>query len=73
LTRLVADKQFSDHYSYSALSYFLLIKPLIVLFSTIFLWGLLPVAVALVFGLPVYMRAARRWGAYQAGIAVENL
>ncbi|CAD6591338.1 MAG: hypothetical protein TREMPRED_006073, partial [Tremellales sp. Tagirdzhanova-0007] len=33
---------FSDHYSYSALQYFLLVKPLIVLFSTILLIALLP-------------------------------
>ncbi|KAL7424856.1 hypothetical protein Q5752_000541 [Cryptotrichosporon argae] len=64
---------FSDHYSYSALSYFLLIKPVIVLFSTILVLALLPMSIALVFALPVYLRAARRWGKWQAGVAMDNL
>ncbi|WWD15583.1 hypothetical protein CI109_100005 [Kwoniella shandongensis] len=64
---------FLDHYSYSALSYFLLIKPLITLFSTIAVIALLPVGVATVFGFPVYLRAARRWGRWQAEVAMENL
>jgi hypothetical protein len=44
-----------------------------VLFSTIALWALFPVAVALVFTLPMYLRAARRWGRWQAEVALENL
>ncbi|KAK8870124.1 hypothetical protein IAR55_000694 [Kwoniella newhampshirensis] len=64
---------FLDHYSYSALSYFLLIKPLITLFSTIVVIALLPIGAATIFGFPVYLRAARRWGRWQAEVAVENL
>ncbi|WVN87054.1 uncharacterized protein L203_102230 [Cryptococcus depauperatus CBS 7841] len=62
-----------DHYSYSALSYFLLIKPLLTLFSTVVIIVLLPVAVATVFGLPVWLRILERWGNWQAEVAVENL
>lgn len=65
--------QFSDHYSYSALVYFLLIKPLVVLFSTIVIIALFPLCAVLVVPLPVYLRAARRWGRWQAGVAVDNL
>ena len=65
--------QFSDHYSYSALVYFLLIKPLLVVFPTIIIIVLFPVCLILFFVLPVYLRAARRWGRWQAGIAVANL
>ncbi|ORX38073.1 hypothetical protein BD324DRAFT_624406 [Kockovaella imperatae] len=64
---------FCDHYSYSALVYFLLIKPLVVLFPTIFIVALFPVCFLTIFALPVYLRAMRRWGKWQAGIAVENL
>ncbi|WVR08317.1 hypothetical protein IAU60_005370 [Kwoniella sp. DSM 27419] len=64
---------FLDHYSYSALSYFLLIKPLITLFSTIVVLALLPVAFVTIFGLPVYLRLLRRWGRWQAEVAIENL
>lgn len=65
--------QFTDHYSYSALSYFLLIKPIVTLFSTILVLALFPLALGTIFGLPVYLRAARRWGRWQAGVALENL
>ncbi|RXK38006.1 hypothetical protein M231_04675 [Tremella mesenterica] len=64
---------FSDHYSYSALTYFLLIKPLITLFSTIIILAMLPISFALIFLIPVYLRAMRRWGRWQASVAVENL
>ncbi|WVW86589.1 hypothetical protein I302_108639 [Kwoniella bestiolae CBS 10118] len=64
---------FLDHYSYSALSYFLLIKPLITLFSTIVIIVLLPIAVGTIIGLPVYLRVLRRWGKWQAEVAIENL
>jgi hypothetical protein len=50
-----------------------LIKPLLTLLSTVFLLALLPVAVVLVFGFPVYLRMAKRWGDWQAGVALENL
>lgn len=65
--------QFADHYSYSALSYFLLIKPLITLFSTILVVALFPVCLALFFLMPIYLRVIRRWGKWQAGIAIGNL
>ncbi|WWC95282.1 hypothetical protein V866_002141 [Kwoniella sp. B9012] len=64
---------FLDHYSYSALSYFLLIKPLIVLFSTIVIIVLLPVAIGTIVGLPIYLRMLRKWGKWQAEVAIENL
>ena len=62
-----------DHYSYSALSYFVLLKPLVVLFSTILLLAFFPIALVLLPLLPIYLRAVRVWGRYQAGIAMENL
>lgn len=65
--------QFCDHYSYSALAYFVLIKPLVVLFSTIVLVALFPIALVLIPLLPIYLRAARVWGKYQAHVAMENL
>ena len=67
------DVQFLDHYSYSSLSYFLLVKPLLVLLSTIALWVLFLVSAVLVFTIPIYLRAARRWGSWQAGVAMGNL
>ncbi|KAI9631761.1 uncharacterized protein MKK02DRAFT_35587 [Dioszegia hungarica] len=64
---------FCDHYSYSALCYFVLIKPLLTLFPTIAIIALLPIAFVSGFGSPVYLRAARRWGRWQAGVALDNL
>ncbi|WVF68876.1 hypothetical protein IAT40_003649 [Kwoniella sp. CBS 6097] len=64
---------FLDHYSYSALSYFLLIKPLITLFSTIVIIVLLPIGFGTIVLLPVYLRLLRRWGRWQAEVAIENL
>ncbi|WRT69395.1 uncharacterized protein IL334_006379 [Kwoniella shivajii] len=64
---------FGDHYSYSALSYFLLIKPIITLFSTIVIIVLLPIGVGTIIGLPIYFRLMRRWGKWQAEVAIENL
>ncbi|WOO84787.1 uncharacterized protein LOC62_06G008299 [Vanrija pseudolonga] len=63
----------SDYYSYSALSYFLLIKPLVVLPSFIALVALFPIALALFPLLPVFLRANRRFGKWQARVALENL
>jgi hypothetical protein len=68
-----ADRQFLDHYSYSALSYFLLIKAVITLFSTIAVLALLPISLTGIITLPIYLRGMRRWGRWQAGIALENL
>ncbi|WVQ79485.1 hypothetical protein IAT38_001584 [Cryptococcus sp. DSM 104549] len=64
---------FLDHSSYSALSYFLLLKPLITLFSTILVVASLALALGTVVGLPVWLRVMRRWGRWQAEVAVENL
>lgn len=65
--------QFSDHSSYSALCYFLLIKPLITLPTLVIFAGLFFPALVLVVPFPVYLRAARHWGRWQATIAIENL
>ncbi|KIR60258.1 hypothetical protein I312_104194 [Cryptococcus bacillisporus CA1280] len=64
---------FLDHYSYSSLSYFLLIKPVITLFSTIVIVVVLLLGGATVVGLPVALRAVKRWGKWQAEVAMENL
>ncbi|WWC73409.1 uncharacterized protein I206_107376 [Kwoniella pini CBS 10737] len=64
---------FLDHYSYSALSYFLLIKPLIVLLSTIVIIILFPIGFGTIIGLPIYLRILRKWGKWQAEVAIENL
>jgi hypothetical protein len=65
--------QFCDYYSYASLSYFLLIKPVVILFSTIAVVALFPVAFVLFPVFPIYLRGARAWGWYQARIAMENL
>lgn len=64
---------FLDHYSYSSLSYFLLIKPVITLFSTIVIVVVLLLGGATVVGLPMALRAVKRWGKWQAEVAMENL
>ncbi|ODO00529.1 hypothetical protein L198_02848 [Cryptococcus wingfieldii CBS 7118] len=66
---------FLDHYSYSALSYFLLIKPLLTLFGTIMCILVLAVlgVGTLGVGLPVGMRIVRRWGRWQGEVALDNL
>ncbi|WWC93101.1 uncharacterized protein L201_008067 [Kwoniella dendrophila CBS 6074] len=64
---------FLDHYSYSALTYFLLIKPLITLFSTILIIILFPIGIGTIFGLPIYLRMLRKFGKWQAEVAIENL
>lgn len=64
---------FLDHYSYSSLSYFLLIKPVITLFSTIVIVVVLVLGGASVVGLPMALRAIKRWGRWQAEVAMENL
>ncbi|KAL1407659.1 hypothetical protein Q8F55_007092 [Vanrija albida] len=63
----------SDAYSYSALSYFLLVKPLVVLPSFVALVVLFPLALVFTPLLPVFLRANRRFGRWQARVAVENL
>jgi hypothetical protein len=67
------DQQFGDHYSYAALAYFLLIKPLVVLPSAIAFLALLPLAIVLFPLLPIYLRAARAFGWYQADMAMSNV
>ncbi|OWT39200.1 hypothetical protein C362_02790 [Cryptococcus neoformans Bt1] len=64
---------FLDHYSYSSLSYFLLIKPVITLFSTIVIVVVLVLGGVSVVGLPMALRAIKRWGRWQAEVAMENL
>ncbi|ODO07130.1 hypothetical protein I350_04500 [Cryptococcus amylolentus CBS 6273] len=65
---------FLDHYSYSALSYFLLVKPLLTLFGTIMCILVLALGVGtLGVGLPVAMRIVRRWGRWQGEVALDNL
>ncbi|WVQ75286.1 hypothetical protein IAR50_004900 [Cryptococcus sp. DSM 104548] len=65
---------FLDHYSYSALSYFLLIKPLVTLFGTIMCILVLALGVGTVgVGLPVGLRVVRRWGRWQGEVALDNL
>lgn len=64
---------FLDHYSYSSLSYFLLIKPVITLFSTIVIVVVLVLGGVSVVGLPIALRAIKRWGRWQAEVAMENL
>lgn len=64
---------FLDHYSYSSLSYFLLIKPVITLFSTIVIVVVLVLGGVSVVGLPMALRAIKRWGRSQAEVAMENL
>ncbi|CAK9781358.1 hypothetical protein CC85DRAFT_155845 [Cutaneotrichosporon oleaginosum] len=74
-TRFLANSwaMFTDHYSYAALAYFLLIKPLVVVIPTILLIALFPVSLVLVPLLPIYLRAAAAYGRAQARTAAANL
>lgn len=65
--------QFTDHYSYAALVYFLLVKPLIVLIPTLLLIALFPLCLVLVPLFPIYLRAAAAYGRAQASVAAANL
>lgn len=53
--------------------YFLLIKPLVVFFPTVALIALFPVCLVLFPLLPVYLRVARRYGLWQARVALDNV
>ncbi|KZP26494.1 TPR-like protein [Athelia psychrophila] len=64
---------FADPTSYQALFYFLVIKPPIVLILLLALLVLAPVCIVLVLPAPAFLRAVRRVGAWQAGVAVEGL
>ncbi|EIN12127.1 hypothetical protein PUNSTDRAFT_140973 [Punctularia strigosozonata HHB-11173 SS5] len=64
---------FTDPTSYHALFYFLVIKPAITLILTVLVLVLLPTCGALILPLPAFMRAIRRVGMWQAGVAVEGL
>lgn len=68
-----ARPQFADPTSYQALFYFLVIKPPIVLILLLALLVLAPVCIVLVLPAPAFLRAVRRVGAWQAGVAVEGL
>ncbi|THU90895.1 hypothetical protein K435DRAFT_801676 [Dendrothele bispora CBS 962.96] len=64
---------FTDPTSYQALFYFLVIKPAItVIFSFLLLVLVIP-AMVLVVTAPMALRAVRRLGVWQAGVAVEGL
>jgi hypothetical protein len=65
--------QFSDHYSYKALSYLLLTKAVVTLLSTIIVWPLFIVCAVLILPLPAFLGFVRRFGKWQAGIAGEAL
>jgi hypothetical protein len=64
---------FTDATSYQALFYFLVIKPSITLALTALLLVAVPVAFVLVLPAPAMLRAVRRIGIWQAGVAVEGL
>ncbi|GMK55753.1 hypothetical protein CspeluHIS016_0208090 [Cutaneotrichosporon spelunceum] len=74
-TRFLANSwaMFTDYYSYAALAYFLLIKPLAVLIPTILLIAFFPVCLVLIPLLPIYLRAAAVYGRAQARVAAANL
>lgn len=64
---------FTDWTSYQALFYFLIIKPSITLFLTIFLLVVVPVSYVLVVPAPMVLRIVRKLGIWQANVAVEGL
>ncbi|KAG2135470.1 hypothetical protein DEU56DRAFT_807191 [Suillus clintonianus] len=64
---------FTDWTSYQALFYFLVIKPSITLFLTIFLLVVVPVSYVLVVPAPMVLRIVRKLGIWQANVAVEGL
>lgn len=72
-TQLVANCQFTDQYSYSALVYLLLIKPVIVLVSFVALLVLFILSAVFFPLLPIFLRFARMFGRWQAQIAFDNL
>lgn len=69
----MADLQFTDQYSYSALVYLLLIKPVIVLVSFVALLVLFILSFVFFPFLPIFLRFARAFGRWQAHIALDNL
>ncbi|KAK7448775.1 hypothetical protein VKT23_013506 [Stygiomarasmius scandens] len=64
---------FTDPTSYQALFYFLVIKPAITLIFSFLLIVLVLPAMVLVVTAPPALRAVRRLGVWQAGVAVEGL
>ncbi|KAF5346317.1 hypothetical protein D9758_011531 [Tetrapyrgos nigripes] len=64
---------FTDPTSYQALFYFLVIKPAITLIFSLLLIVLVIPALVLVVTAPPALRAVRRLGVWQAGVAVEGL
>ncbi|KAF7973265.1 hypothetical protein HWV62_15697 [Athelia sp. TMB] len=64
---------FTDPTSYQALFYFLVIKPPIVILLSLVLLVLAPVCIVLVVPAPAFLRAVRKIGGWQAGVAIEGL
>ncbi|KAF9050543.1 hypothetical protein BJ165DRAFT_1458594 [Panaeolus papilionaceus] len=64
---------FTDPTSYQALFYFIVIKPAITLLITLFIIVLVIPSFVLVVPAPAMLRAVRRIGVWQAGVAIEGL
>ncbi|EIW83109.1 hypothetical protein CONPUDRAFT_136257 [Coniophora puteana RWD-64-598 SS2] len=68
-----AYSMFTDSTTYSALFYFLVIKPGITLIFSLCLIVAVPLSVALVLPAPLVLRVVRKLGIWQANVAVEGL
>jgi hypothetical protein len=66
-------RSFPDHLSYQGLTYLILTKALITLLSSIVIAVIFPISVALVLPLPGTLEMIRRFGRWQAAVAVEAL
>jgi len=64
---------FCDHLSYQGLSYLILTKAIITLLSSIVIVVIFPISVALILPLPGTLELIRRFGRWQAAVAVEAL
>lgn len=64
---------FCDHLSYQGLTYLVLTKAIVTLLSTIVIVIIVPVSAALIFPLPGVLEIIRRFGRWQAGLAIEAL
>ncbi|KAJ9109504.1 hypothetical protein QFC20_003248 [Naganishia adeliensis] len=65
--------RFTDHISYQCLYYLVVTKALITLASSIVIIVLVPISAALIVPLPGMLELVRRFGRWQAGVAVEGL
>ncbi len=63
----------ADHLSYQGLTYLVLTKAIVTLLSTIVIVIIVPVSAALIFPLPGVLEIIRRFGRWQAGLAIEAL